>query len=129
MRSHCSMIVAHEDVDDPEGIKTGRGPMRSRRYTIVVHEEVNNSEGIEQVASPGDFVALCIAQVEVRKYADVPGLDAGDTGALTLPLVIVNVSGQIGLFILRTQSRFPRLIPIITLAKYISNLSDVLMLR
>ena len=94
-----------------------------------MHEEVKYSEGIEQVGSPGVLFALSIAQVEVGKYADLPGLDAGDTGALTLPLVIVNVSGQIGLFILRTQSRFPRLIPIITLAKYISNLSDVLMLR
>ena len=92
--------------------------MRSCCYTIVVHEKAKDSEGMEQVASPGVLVARFITQVEVCKYADVPGLDVSDTGALALPPVCVNVSsGRIRLYILRIRSRLPRWIPVTTLTK------------
>ena len=90
-----------------------------------MHEEVKYSEGIEQVGSPGVLFALSIAQVEVGKYADLPGLDVGDTGALALTLICVNISDRIGLYILRIWSRLPRWIPVTTLTEYLSNLSNI----
>ena len=99
--------------------------MRSCCYTIVVCKEVKYSEGIEQVASPDVPLALSIVQVEVDKYADVPGLDVDDTEAFALPLIRVNISSWIGLYILRIRSRLPRWIPVTTLTKYLSNVSNI----